>query len=106
MNIKYRLFIYLLFCIQLSSCFSSYGKIEKTNDKKNQDRTIQQVLEENTPRLMTVKGVVGTALGICDDNPCIKILVSELTDSIVAQLPQNIEGYPVEIEETGEIKAY
>ena len=71
-----------------------------------QIRTIQQVLEENTPRLMLIKGVVGTGLGECNEHPCIKILVVELTDELEVKLPKVIDGYPVEIEETGEIRAY
>ncbi|MBU1299905.1 MAG: hypothetical protein KKF20_01250 [Bacteroidetes bacterium] len=61
---------------------------------------------------MMIPGVVGTAIGECDELPCpekfgacIKILVVELTDELEMKLPKNIEGYPVVIEETGEIRA-
>jgi len=76
------------------------------------DKSIEQVLKENTDRLMMIPGVVGTAIGECDELPCpekfgacIKILVVELTDELEMKLPKNIEGYPVVIEETGEIRA-
>lgn len=76
------------------------------------DKSIEQVLKENTDRLMMIPGVVGTAIGECDELPCpekfgacIKILVVELTDELEIKLPKNIEGYPVVIEETGEIRA-
>lgn len=78
----------------------------KQPSNKMQIRTIEQVLEENTPRLMSIKGVVGTAIGECDDQPCIKILVVELTEELEMKLPKFIEDYPVFIEETGEIRAY
>jgi hypothetical protein len=71
-----------------------------------QIKTIELVLEENTPRLMLIKGVVGTAIGECDDQPCIKILVVELTEELEMILPKLMENYPVIIEETGEIRTY
>lgn len=69
-------------------------------------RTIEQVLEESTPRLMLIPGVVGTAIGECDDQPCIKILLVELSEELEMKLPKRIENYPVFIEETREIRAY
>ncbi len=44
-------------------------------------KTIEQVLEENTPRLMLISGVVGTAIGECEDEPCIKVLVTDVTQN-------------------------
>jgi hypothetical protein len=49
---------------------------------------------------------VGTAIGECDDQPCIKILVVELTEELEMILPKLMENYPVIIEETGEIRTY
>jgi len=37
--------------------------------------------------------------------PCIKILVVRLDDTLRARLPSTLEGYPVLIEESGEIRA-
>jgi hypothetical protein len=53
---------------------------------------------------MTLSGVVGTAEGRCDGKPCIKVYVKEKTPDILNQIPSEIEGYPVTIEETGEIR--
>lgn len=67
-------------------------------------RTIEQVLEENTPRLMLIPGVVGTAIGECNDEPCIKVLVNVFTEELELKIPRSIEGFEVEIEEVGEIR--
>ena len=67
-------------------------------------KTIAAVLKERTPNLMTLSGVVGTAEGRCDGKPCIKVYVKEKTPDILNQIPSEIEGYPVTIEETGEIR--
>lgn len=68
-------------------------------------KTIEQVLKEHTPEIMSVSGVVGTAQGLCDDAPCIKVYVAELTPELEKMLPDEIDGYMVKIEETGEFKA-
>ncbi|MDI6802545.1 MAG: hypothetical protein QME58_01710 [Bacteroidota bacterium] len=67
-------------------------------------RTIEQVLEENTPRLMLIPGVVGTAIGECNDTPCIKVLVNVFTEELELKIPKSIEGFAIEIEEVGEIR--
>lgn len=68
-------------------------------------KTIEVVLKEHTDRLMSLPGVVGTAIGACDGNPCIKVLVVKKSPELVKKIPPTLEGYPVVIEETGEIRA-
>ncbi len=38
-------------------------------------KSIEEVLAENTPRLMSIPGIQGTAQGLCDGKPCIVIYV-------------------------------
>ncbi len=66
---------------------------------------ITRALKEATPGLMKIEGVVGTAQGLCDGRPCIKIYVVKKTPGLLAQLPTTIAGHPVVIEETGAFKA-
>ena len=54
---------------------------------------------------MTLPGVVGTAQTEQDGKPCIMVLVVELTETLRVQIPEELEGYPVVISESGEIKA-
>lgn len=68
-------------------------------------KTIEEVLKEHTEELMSISGVVGTAQGLCDDQPCIKVFVIEKTPELEEKIPGRLEGYPVKIEETGEIRA-
>ncbi len=68
-------------------------------------KTIEAVLKQHTDRLMSLPGVVGTAIGVCEGTPCIKVLVVKKTPELVNEIPQTLEGYPVVIEETGEIRA-
>ena len=68
-------------------------------------RTVAQVLREHSKELMSIPGVVGTAQGLCDDNPCIKVYVIKKMPEFHKKIPDILEGYPVMIEETGEIRA-
>ncbi len=89
------LLIFVLANVMCLSCSNQTSELMKQTSDKMQIRTIEQVLEESTPRLMLIKGVVGTAIGKCDDQPCIKILVVELTEELEMKLPKFLENYPV-----------
>lgn len=69
-------------------------------------RSITVVLADHTPELMRMPGVVGTAESrLGDGRPCILVMVARLTPGLRANLPKQLEGWPVKIEETGEIHA-
>ena len=69
-------------------------------------KSIEEALKEHTGNWMDIPGVVGTGLGICEGDPCIKIFVTKLTKELKQQIPGSIENYPVIIEETGMFKAF
>jgi hypothetical protein len=69
------------------------------------EKTIEAVLKERTKELMSIPGVVGTGQGLCDDKPCIKVYVIHETPELDQKIPRILEGYPVRIEETGEVRA-
>jgi hypothetical protein len=68
-------------------------------------KPIEQVLKEHTDQLMSIRGVVGTGQGLCSGEPCIKVFVSKKTLELEQEIPKNLEGYPVVIQETGKFKA-
>ncbi len=68
-------------------------------------KTIEAVLKQHTDRLLSFPGVVGTAIGECEGKPCIKVLVVQATPELVKRIPSALEGFPVVIEESGEIRA-
>ncbi len=69
------------------------------------EKSIEQVLQEHTDSLMALPGVVGTAQGLCADKPCIQVFVVEATEELLKQIPEDIEGYAVDVQQTGEFKA-
>ncbi len=76
-----------------------------TQKKPMPEKTIEAVLKEQTDNLMAIPGVVGTAQGECSGKPCVKVYVVRKTSDLVKQIPFILEGYTVEIQVTGEIKA-
>ena len=69
-------------------------------------RPITEVLAEHTPKLMATPGVVGTAESkLANGSPSILVLVVKLTPELRQSIPTELDGYPVVIEESGEIKA-
>lgn len=68
-------------------------------------KAIEKVLKEHTKELMSIPGVVGTGQSLCDDKPCIKVYVIQETPELEQKIPRILEGYPVVIKETGEIRA-
>ena len=70
-----------------------------------QQKSIQAVLEEHVGRLMSLPGVVGAGQGECDGKPCIRVFVVKESPDLRKRIPSELEGYPVDVQETGEFKA-
>ncbi len=101
MNVNTTVVFSLLICF-LSCCSP---KLDEPQAKKRSTmKTIEQVLSEYTDELMSIEGVVGTAIGEVDGNPCILVLVEQKTEETVKKIPEELEGYPVVISEVGEIR--
>ncbi len=69
------------------------------------ERTIEQVQEEHTDEWMAISGVEGTAIGLSEGKPCIKIFTSSKPQEIRDKIPSMVESHPVIIEETGAFRA-
>jgi hypothetical protein len=70
-------------------------------------RTIDEVLAAHTDSLMTLPGVVGTAIALCDRGEgerCIKVLIENGNPETLSRIPSRIEGYSVITEVTGTIR--
>lgn len=78
---------------------------EAQEERRVSEKSIEAVLEEHTDSLMALPGVVGTAQGECEGRPCVKVLVARRTPELLKQIPSSLDGYPVAIQETGEIRA-
>ncbi len=100
------------FMLGLLVVLSSFNIGCKTNIKNNRaeptampTRDINEVKEAHTAELMAIPGVVGVYIGALDNGKlCIGVMVIKKTPELEKKIPKNLEGHPVEIEETGEIK--
>jgi glyceraldehyde-3-phosphate dehydrogenase/erythrose-4-phosphate dehydrogenase len=71
--------------------------------KKNSD--INLVHEKYVDYLMKIPGVVGVYVGETEQKQaCIIVMLKEETEVIKKEIPKELEGYPVILEVTGEIK--
>ncbi len=87
----------------------TYCSNKNVNDPQGKNtmtaQTIEDVLKKHTNELMSIPGVVGTAQGLCNGKPCIKVFVIKKTLELDKNIPGILEGYKVVVEETGEIRA-
>ena len=92
--------------IALSVGFHSCGsnKIHQGENSMHQ-KTIREALETHAPELMSIPGVAGTAIGEHKGESCIIVMVIEMTPELTGKIPSTIEGFPVIIKQTGELKA-
>jgi len=88
----------------LTGCFYT-GPSGLEKGESMTERTIEQVQEEHTDDWMAIPGVEGTAIGLFEGKPCIKIFTSRKPQQLRDKIPSTVEGYTVIIEETGEFRA-
>jgi hypothetical protein len=67
-------------------------------------RSIDEVLATHADSLMALPGVVGTAIGLCEGERCIKVFLTDSNPGTRRRIPDRLEGYRVLVEVTGTIK--
>ena len=65
------------------------------------NKSIEQVLKENTKQWLSTPGVEGVAIGEYKGKSCIRIFTSVDPKNLQDEIPSRAEGYPVIIEKTG-----
>ena len=68
------------------------------------DTSIIAAQEALTDSVMALPGVAGTAVGLCGDEPCIKVYLLSPSEELIAQIPESYQGFRVDVEVTGEIR--
>ena len=97
------LLLFLWFAATMVSCSREQAEIGQ-EDSSMPNKSLEEILQEYTDSLMTMSGVMGTAQGLCDGEPCIRVFVIKKSDELMGQIPPMIEGYPVDVQETGEFR--
>ncbi len=83
----------------------SKGSGDAGKEVSMKNKSIEQVLKENTNQWMSIPGVEGVAIGESKGKSCIRIFTSVDPKNLQGKIPSNAEGYPVIIEKTGPFKA-
>jgi hypothetical protein len=66
--------------------------------------SISDVFDANQAMIMALPGVVGVGIGEQDGRPCIRVMVMDSSAGI-AGMPDQLDGYLVIVDESGEIRA-
>ena len=97
----------LLLCIT-AGCAPQAGGGEARDPEESvamPDMTIEAAQAELTDSLLGKPGVVGTAIGLCDGIPCIKVFLARQDEELLEMIPSTHRGFPVDVEVTGEFRA-
>ena len=89
----------------LAGCGSCTSPQDLDKGQPMPERTIKQVQEEHTDEWMAIPGVEGTAIGLFEGKPCIRIFTSRKPEQLRDKIPSTVEGHTVIIEETGAFRA-
>ena len=68
------------------------------------DTSIVAAQEALTSEVMGRPGVAGTAIGLCDGEPCIKVYLTSPAPEVREGIPTRYRGFTVNVEVTGEFR--
>lgn len=67
---------------------------------------VRDVKARREQEWLGLEGVVAVGVGVTEQRgPGILVSVRELTDALRERIPRRVEGVPVEVRETGEVRA-
>ena len=101
-----RVIARLILAGAMAACSGSQSEAGqgRERDATMADRSIEDVLAAHNDSLLALPGVVGTAIGSCGGEPCIKVLLADSNPDTRKRIPQRLEGFPVVAEVTGPIR--
>ncbi len=82
------------------------GCTQDTTKDSEVSLSIKDVKAKHAARVMELPGVVSVGIGKgADGNPAIMIGIERESDEVRASLPKELDGFPVEVQVIGPIKA-
>src|SRR5213083_2194969 len=88
--------------IFLSVCVQNMAQ----NSSASSKRDINAVLAAHDKELLAIPDVVGVSVGVLEDGrtACLKVMLARKNPETERKIPNLLEGYPVVVELTGEIR--
>jgi hypothetical protein len=103
-NMSRRRLFQVLLAATVAVCFLVFSKVSwAQGNSDNAFARVKEVQERHTEGLMATEGVVGTAVGLDDQDQQVVLVL--LAHAGVAGLPEELEGVPVHPVVTGQIEA-
>jgi hypothetical protein len=99
-----RYIFFVLIGIGMITLFIGFFSCANKKQQEKRTMSIEEVIKKHTPELMSITGVVGTAQGKKNREDCILVLTAKKTPEMIKKIPSSLEGFPVVIQETGEIR--
>ena len=100
----YRTAIILFIAIIALTLISCSDEIQKEKNSMNK-KSIEEVMNSHSDEIMALIGVTGIYIGQLENGkPCIVVLILKESEEPNKKIPKTLEGYPVKIEVSGEIK--
>jgi hypothetical protein len=97
-----RALVELLLAAVVAACGS---RPTRTETERMPTRSIEEVLAAHNDSLMATPGVVGTAIGLCDGEPCIRVFVVDSAAAARVRLEPRLDGHPLRVEVSGSFLA-
>ena len=94
-------------CILLLTVILSFlGTMMAQTSSSLPKRDINAVLAAHDKELLAIPGVVGVYIGLLNDQKtsCLKIMLARRTPEADRDIPKQLEGYPVIVEVSGQIR--
>lgn len=93
-------FLLTLTALLLLSCH-----VAEKGDQNMVKKDINDVLQAHTAEIMAIPGVTGLAISELEDKtPCIWVMVLESSEELDRKIPDSLEGHPVKVVVSGEIR--
>lgn len=70
------------------------------------DDSVEKARAKVTRKVIGMKGVAGTAIGLKGGKPCIKVYVERDDAKLRSRLPRSAGGVPVDVEVTGGMRRW
>jgi hypothetical protein len=90
----------------LSACSGSGKENTHISSGDPVARSIQDVLSLHTEEWMALPGVVGTGIGDCEGEPCIRVFFAQEIPESMEAIPDSVDGYRVDTEVTGSFRPF